>query len=147
MKRNLGFYAFCTGLLLLVVQFLIILFSIVNGDYINAEPFAVMDASQLNGPGFVEIIKSTWSGIFGTLLLIAMLVRRFIKGPDTAMVLVGVMLWVIQILTLRVQGDGVVDLLKSYPMGFVGLGIVLISLVADIYFMRSSSSRKEENNK
>lgn len=137
MKRNFGFYAFCTGVLLLVVQFLIILFSFVNGDYMSAEPFAVLDASQLNGPGFMDIITSMWSGIVGTLLLIGLFVRRLIKGPDFALVVVGIMLWIIQILSIRAEGEGFVELLKASPIGFVGMAIVLISLVVDIYVVRT----------
>ena len=100
MKQRLALYSFSVGLLLLTVQFLVIVFGYVNNDLGSVdEPFAVVEELS-----FFDVIGEIWSGIAGVLILIAMYVRRFLKGPDSLMMLVGIMLWVIQILSLRGEG-------------------------------------------
>ena len=136
MKRNLGFYAFTAGLVALVVQFLIILFGFINGDNQNEELFAVVDPSKLNGPTFGDIIKATWSGLLGVLVLIVLFVRRFIKGTDALMVVMSVLLWVIQILSLRTEGADVSVLISAYPIGILGVGFVIVSVFCDLYYAK-----------
>ncbi len=136
-----GIYFFSAGLLLLLMQFFVILFGYVNNDYgVTTEQFAILEEIT-----FMDVMRDIWSGIAGILLLIFLFVRRFVKGPDTLMMLVGIMLWVIQILTLRDQNAAITEMLMKYILGIAGLVLVLVATLVDVYVQKNASD--EEDNK
>ena len=142
MKQKIALYSFSAGLLLLTVQFLVIIFGFINNDLgATDEPFALVEEQS-----FFDVIGTIWSGLAGVLLLIVMYVRRFVKGPDSLMMLVGIMLWVIQILTLRDEGMEVSALLIKYILGIIGLALVVVATIVDMYLTKNMSSAKNKKD-
>ncbi|MBE6737928.1 MAG: hypothetical protein E7566_04680 [Ruminococcaceae bacterium] len=135
-----GLYFFSAGLLLLVMQFFVILFGYVNNDYgVTTEQFAILEEVT-----FFDVLKDIWSGIAGILLFIFLYVRRFVKGPDTLMMLVGIMLWVIQILALRDETASIPSMFIKYIIGIVGILLVVIATLIDVYMQKNESD--EDND-
>ena len=137
MKKDYSVYFFGIGLVFIVIQMLIIGFGYLNPDEMkNYEQFAIIEETT-----FKSIVSDIWSGVAGTLLLMVLFVRRILKGPEAMLLLVGVMLWVIQILNLRTPDMGLTDLVLKYIMGSIGIVFTAISAFYDAYIIKG----KEEN--
>lgn len=134
-----GLYFFSAGLLLLIVQFLVILFGYVNNDYnVTTEQFAILEEIT-----FFDVIKDIWSGIAGVLLFIVLFVRRFVKGPDALMMLVGIMLWVIQILALRGENAEITSVIMRFLIGIIGLVLILIATLIDVHLQKRTADKED----
>lgn len=134
MRRDYSLYFFGFGLVFIVIQMLIIGFGYLNPDQLsNFEQFAIVEEMT-----FKTIVSDIWSGVTGTLLLMVLFVRRMLKGPEAMLVLVGVMLWVIQILNLRTPEMGLTDLALEYLMGVIGIVLTSISALYDTYIIKST---------
>jgi len=143
LKRQYGLCFYGAGFALLLIQFLVILFGYVNNEVQQStEQFAIVENLT-----FWDIIQDIWSGVAGILLLIALFVHRVIKGPDVMMVLVGVMLWVIQILTLRTEEMRLSDLFSNYALAIIGIVLVVVSVLLDVYFLKFSEEDADKKNK
>lgn len=131
MKKKYGALLFSAGVLLLVVQFLILAFRYINGDISNAELIISVE-SEIN---FKTFISEFWSGLAGCLLLVYLIVRRITKGPDVMLTLVGVFLWVIQLLR-RYESQSVADFVIAYLIGIVGTATVAVAALFDLYAIK-----------
>ena len=141
MKRPYGLYFYTAGMALLTIQFLVILFSFVNNDMNQTELFVV----DTGDPTFMDTLKQIWWGIAGLLVFVVMFVRRFVKGPDALWTLIGIMLWVIQILSLRTEGMEIAGLLGKYFLGIAGVAFAAISAIIDIYNIKRTSHSGEDS--
>ena len=135
MKHKIGLYLYGAGLLLLIIQFLVLVFGYVNNDMTVTEQFVIVEEEEKT---FFDNFKEVWWCVAGTLVLMVLFVRRFVKGCDALMVLVGVMLWAIQILSLRPEGAEAFTLVRQYPLGVIGGILVAISVMADVYVAKTS---------
>lgn len=141
MKKDYSVYFFGIGLVFIVIQMLIIGFGYLNPDEMkNYEQFAIIEETT-----FKSIVSDIWSGVAGTLLLMVLFVRRILKGPEAMLLLVGVMLWVIQILNLRTPDMGLTDLVLKYIMGSIGIVFTAISAFYDAYIIKGKEGN--QNNK
>lgn len=138
MKHKIGLYLYGAGLLLLIIQFLVLVFGYVNNDMTVTEQFVIVEEEEKT---FFGNFKEVWWSVAGTLVLMVLFVRRFVKGCDALMVLVGVMLWAIQILSLRPEGAEVFTLVRQYPLGVIGGILVAISVLADVYVTKTSEKQ------
>lgn len=140
MRRDYSLYFFGFGLVFIVIQMLIIGFGYLNPDQLsNFEQFAIVEEMT-----FKTIVSDIWSGVTGTLLLMVLFVRRMLKGPEAMLVLVGVMLWVIQILNLRTPEMGLTDLALEYLMGVIGIVLTSISALYDTYIIKSTEGNSDD---
>lgn len=131
MRRDYGKYMFTAGILLLIIQFLIILFDVFSGTtYANVQ-FAVV-----NELTFISFIEQTWASILGVVLLVVIYVRRITKCPEPLMELVGALLWVIQILGLYVEGTSLISFVMTYILGILGIFLILATGVYDSALVR-----------
>ncbi len=133
MKRHdYGLFAFTGGVAILVIQFLIILFNAINGTTSLDENVFVY-AEQVT---FVDVISLIWASLAGTVLLIVLYIRRFIKGHEAMLVLVGALLWVIQLFNLY---DPSYDLKKfaiHYVPAFVGILLIVATGFYEAYYIK-----------
>lgn len=141
MKKDYSVYFFGIGLVFIVIQMLIIGFGYLNPDEMkNYEQFAIIEETT-----FKSIVSDIWSGVAGTLLLMVLFVRRILKGPEAMLLLVGVMLWVIQILNLRTPDMGLTDLVLKYIMGSIGIVFTAISAFYDAYIIKGKEGNQNNN--
>lgn len=141
MKKDYSVYFFGIGLVFIVIQMLILGFGYLNPNEMkNYEQFAIIEETT-----FKSIVSDIWSGVAGTLLLMVLFVRRILKGPEAMLLLVGVMLWVIQILNLRTPDMGLTDLVLKYIMGSIGIVFTAISAFYDAYIIKGKEGN--QNNK
>lgn len=129
-RRDYGKYLFTAGLILFVVQFLIILTNILNGDLYSDEQFVVVQEIT-----FIGVIKEIWSSVLGIVLLIYVYLRRFLKLPDPMLELVGAMLWIIQILSLHTEGTPLLDFALKYIFGVLGIVCIGLTAVSDSVYL------------
>ncbi len=124
-RKSIGQFLFTVGIILIVIQTLILVFNIINGtmpDTRNEQFVFVEDIT------FMKFISTTGAGIAGTLLLMAVYVRRALKGPDATLTIVGLLLWIVQFISLYDTSVELGKFLLSYIIGIVGF--VIVSLIA-----------------
>ncbi len=135
MIKKYGLIFFGAGLLLLIIQFLLLAFQFVNGDMsTTTEVFTAATEES----GFKEFISLFWSGLIGSLMLTVLFIRRITKGPEVMLTLVGVLLWVIQILS-RYESQKLLDFALVYLFGVVGIALVGIAALCDAYIVKSKN--------
>ena len=140
MKRNYSLYFLAGGLLLVTIQLLVFLFGFLNPDTYNPEVIF----SSAEEVTFGDFLSKHWSGIIGTILLICLFVRRLSKGPEAMLVLVGALLWVIQILSLHNPDAPLGDFIVKYIIGIVGTLGVAVSGFYDAYLIKSSGEADKD---
>lgn len=142
MKKHYSMFAFAGGLVLLVIQLLALIFKFVNGDDFDTELiFAVAKDTS-----FEAFISEFWSGIIGSIMLIVLFVRRMSKGPEAMMTFVGVLLWVIQLLS-RYESQTISSFILSYLIGITGVILVGIAALYDVYLTKGKSRDDEDMTK
>lgn len=133
MKRHdYGLYAFTGGIILLVIQFLIITFNALNGT----TPFEEMVFVYVENVTFTDVISAVWSSLLGTVLLIALYIRRFIKGHEAMLVLVGALLWVIQLFNLYDPTYDLKKFLLHYILAVIGIILIIVTGFYEAYFIK-----------
>ncbi len=137
MKRHdYGLYFFSVGLIVLVIQFLIILFNAVNGT-LSLDENVFVFAEEIK---IADVLSTVWSSLLGTVLLIALYIRRFIKGNETMLVLVGGILWVIQIISLYESGYELKAFILHYILGIIGVALVFATGLYEAYVIKRYES-------
>lgn len=133
MKRHdYGLYAYTLGIILLVIQFLVIVFKALNGT-LHADDGVFVYVENVN---FLDVISKIWGSLLGTLLLIVLYVRRFIKGHEAMLVLVGALLWVIQLFNLYEPSYDLRQFLIKYILGIAGIVFIVITGFYDAYYIK-----------
>lgn len=142
MKKHYSLLTFAGGLLLLVIQLLALVFKFVTGDDYDTEiVFAVAKDNSLEA-----FISEFWSGVIGSIMLIVLFIRRISKGPEAMLTLVGVLLWVIQILSMY-ESQMLSSFILSYLIGIIGVILVGIAALYDAYVTKSKSSDDTDMDK
>lgn len=137
MKRHdYGLYFFSVGLIVLVIQFLIILFNAVNGT-LSLDENVFVFAEEIK---IADVLSTVWSSLLGTVLLIALYIRRFIKGNEAMLVLVGGILWVIQIISLYESGYELKAFILHYILGIIGVALVFATGLYEAYVIKRYES-------
>lgn len=137
MKRHdYGLYFFSAGLIVLVIQFLIILFNAVNGT-LSLDENVFVFAEEIK---IADVLLTVWSSLLGTVLLIALYIRRFIKGNEAMLVLVGGILWVIQIISLYESGYELKVFILHYILGIIGVALVFATGLYEAYVIKRYES-------
>ena len=135
MKNKSSLFAFSGGLFLLVVQFLILTFQYVNGDMSGSEQIFFVEQNI----SFTDYLSQYWSGLSGCLMFLYLYIRRITKGPDVLLMMVGVLLWIIQILG-RYESQQILDFILTYLLGIIGIVLVAIVACFDAYAMKNNGS-------
>ncbi len=142
MKKNYGIYFFAGGLLLVTIQLLIFVFGFLNSDpYTTDQVFYV--AQDMT---FADFLSEYWAGIIGTVLLLVLFVRRLSKGPEAMMVLVGALLWVIQLLSLHNTELPLSNFITQYFVGILGIIGVAVAGFFDAYLIKSAPPFENDDN-
>ncbi|MBQ8000252.1 MAG: hypothetical protein IJ298_03435 [Ruminococcus sp.] len=137
MKRHdYGLYAFSAGLILLVIQFLIITFNALNGTTPFTDDVFVY-AEQIT---FIDVISSIWACLAGTVLLVVLFIRRFIKGHEAMLVLVGALLWVIQMFNMYESTYELKSFLLHYIIGIIGIFLIIVTGFYEAYYIKRIES-------
>ena len=137
MKRHdYGLYFFSAGPIVLVIQFLIILFNAVNGT-LSLDENVFVFAEEIK---IADVLSTVWSSLLGTVLLIALYIRRFIKGNEAMLVLVGGILWVIQIISLYESGYELKAFILHYILGIIGVALVFATGLYEAYVIKRYES-------
>ena len=129
-KHDFGLFFFSGGLVLLVIQFLVILFKTLNGTLSLDDSFFVEEIK------LADVISAIWPSLFGTVLLIVLYIRRFIKGKEAMLVLVGGILWVIQLLNLYEADYELTNFLLRYILGIIGIVLVFATGLYEAYVIK-----------
>ncbi len=134
-KSNFGQICYTVGLLLLVIQLLILLFNYINGSmpFSNDEPIVFVEEITFSG-----VISTCWSGIAGTVLLVALFVRRIMKGSDGMLTLVGSVLWFVQLISLYDVSYSLRRFALNYILGIVG--VVFVTVVGFVDFLKTRNN-------
>lgn len=140
-KRDINKYIYVGGLALLIIQLLIIIYNVINGDLYTEE--IITFSEELT---FVSFISQTWAGILGTLLLCYLLFKRFKKGPDPFLEMAGALLWVIQILSFYSKGMNVINFCIAYIIGIFGTLIVLVIGFLDFVNSKKQIDDSDDND-
>lgn len=131
-KHDFGLFFFSGGLVLLVIQFLVILFKTLNGTLsLDDSVFVFVEEIKL-----ADVISTIWPSLFGTVLLLVLYIRRFIKGKEAMLVLVGGILWVIQILNLYEADYELTNFLLRYILGIIGIVLVFATGLYEAYVIK-----------
>ncbi|MBQ4569229.1 MAG: hypothetical protein IJA62_04160 [Ruminococcus sp.] len=141
MKKNYGIYFFAGGLLLVTIQLLIFVFG-----YLNSDPYSVEQiiyVAQESSLG--DFLSEYWAGIIGTVLLLVLFVRRLSKGPEAMMVLVGALLWVIQLLSLHSAEQPLGGFIAQYFVGIAGIVGVAVAGFFDAYLIKSAAPLENDD--
>ncbi len=141
MKKNYGIYFFAGGLLLVTIQLLIFVFGFLNSDPYSAEQIFYVAKDLTLG----DFISAHWSGLIGTLLLLVLFVRRLSKGPEAMMVLVGVLLWVIQLLSKHNAELPLNNFIVQYIVGIIGTIGVAVAGIYDAYLIKGQSPKEPDD--
>lgn len=142
MKRHdYGLYAFTGGLILLVVQFLILAFNTLSGTPpLNEEVFVFVEQVT-----FVDFISKLWASLAGTILLIALYIRRLIKGHEAMLVLVGAILWVIQFMNLYDTAYDLKKFMLRYIVGIIGILLIVVTVFYEAYYIKRIERPQSDN--
>ncbi len=131
-KHDFGLFFFSGGLVLLVIQFLVILFKTLNGTLsLDDSVFVFVEEIKL-----ADVISTIWPSLFGTVLLLVLYIRRFIKGKEAMLVLVGGILWVIQLLNLYEADYELTNFLLRYILGIIGIVLVFATGLYEAYVIK-----------
>lgn len=142
MKRHdYALFVFSGGLILLVIQFLIILFNTLNGTN-PLDETVFLFAEEIS---FVDVLTAIWPSLVGTVLLIVVYFRRFIKGPDAMLVLVGAILWFIQLLNLYDTAYDTRKFILHYILGVVGFVLIVITGFWEAYTIKRGGRADDFN--
>lgn len=136
MKGNCTKIMYAVGLMALVIQLLLLINNVISGTLYTHE--IITSGTKLTFWGF---LGTTWYGILGTLLLIAMFVLRLKRGQDIFPELFGVCLWVVQIISLYSKGMPVHTFLLEYLIGIIGIVILLVAEVFDFIVAKRKKNR------
>lgn len=137
--RNYSLYFLAGGLLLVTIQLLIYIFGYVNGESLYQQDIIVVVQEKDLG----DVISEIWAGILGTVLLMVLFVRRLSKGPEAMMVLVGALLWVIQILGMYSSDVSLGTFFFTHIVGIFGTLGVAVSGFYDAYLIKSTETRDD----
>ncbi len=140
-KPDINKYVYLGGFALLIIQLLIIIYNVINGDLYTEE--IITFSEKLT---FVTFISQTWAGILGILLLSYLFFRRFKKGPDPFLEMAGALLWVIQILSFYSAGMNVINFCIAYIIGIVGTLAVLIAGFLDFVNLKREKDNSDDND-
>ncbi len=133
MKRHdYGLYAFSGGLVVLVIQFLIIIFNAINGT----TPFDEYVFIYVEQVTFLDVISSIWASLVGTVLLVALYIRRFIKGHEAMLVLAGALLWIVQLFNLYDPAYDLKKFILNYILAFIGILLIVVTGFYEAYFIK-----------
>lgn len=132
--------AFACGLLILIIQFLMFAFQFINGDTTDAV-FVVYYGDEAGLGSFLSVY---WWSLVGTLLLTGIFVRRITKGPEAMLTFAGVLLWVVQILSLH-ESEAIMSFILSNFIGIVGIVLVCIAAIYDAYLIKIGNSDGDDN--
>ncbi len=135
-RHDYGLFLFSGGLILLVIQFLIILFNAINGT----SPLDEMVFVYVEKVTFTDVISAIWSSLLGTVLLTVLYIRRFMKGREAILVLVGALLWVIQIMALYDSSYDLAKFLLHYIIGIVGIVLIVATALCEAYYIKRIES-------
>ena len=139
-KRKIGIYFFAGGLLLVILQFVTLITKYINYDsYIGDQIVYVAKDLSIG-----DFLSNYWSGLVGTLLLIVIFFRRLSRGPEAMMVLVGALLWVIQILSMHNAELPLIDFIMQYFIGIMGIAGVAIAGFYDAYLIKSQAPEEPD---
>lgn len=131
-RRDYGLYFFSAGLIILVVQFLVILFKALNGTLsLDENVFVFVEDIKLS-----DVLTTVWTSFAGTVLLIAMYIRRFIKGKEAMLVLVGGIMWLVQILTLYEPSYDLKAFIFRYILGIIGIVLIFATGLYEAYVIK-----------
>lgn len=139
-RHDYGLFFFSGGLILLVIQFLIILFDALSG----ASPFAEMVFVYAEKVTFLDVISTIWASLFGTVLLIVLYVRRFTKGREVILVLVGALLWVIQLFSLYSSEYDLKKFILHYIIGIIGIVLIVMTAFYEAYYIKRIDSSEDK---
>lgn len=133
MKRHdYGLFTFTGGIGLLIIQFLMIVFNVVNG----VSPFNDNVFVYVEQVTFLDVVSSVWASLVGTVLLIALYIRRFIKGHEAVLVLVGALLWIIQLFNFYESTVDIKAFTIHYILGIIGIFFILITGFYEAYYIK-----------
>ena len=140
MKRHdYGLYFFSASLIVLVIQLLVILFKTMNGTLsLDENVFVFVEEIKL-----ADVLSTLWPSLLGTLLLIVLYIRRFIKGNEAMLVLVGGIMWVIQILSLYEQNYDLKAFILRYILAIIGIVLVFATGLYEAYVIKRYESTEK----
>lgn len=140
MKRHdYGLYFFSASLIVLVIQLLVILFKTMNGTLsLDENVFVFVEEIKL-----ADVLSTLWPSLLGTLLLIVLYIRRFIKGNEAMLVLVGGIMWVIQILNLYEQNYDLKAFILRYILAIIGIVLVFATGLYEAYVIKRYESTEK----
>ncbi len=141
MKKNYGIYFFAGGLLLVTIQLLIFIFAYLNSDSYSTEQIFYVAKDLSLG----DFISQYWSGLVGTFLLIVLFVKRLSHGPEAMMVLVGALLWIIQLLSKHNAELPLSNFITQYIVGIIGTIGVAVAGFFDAYLIKSQAPNESED--
>ncbi|MDO5124242.1 MAG: hypothetical protein Q4D44_06210 [Eubacteriales bacterium] len=136
MKGNYTKIMYAVGLMALVIQLLLLINNVISGTLYTQE--IITSGTKLTFWGF---LGTTWYGILGIVLLIAMFVLRLKKGQDIFLELSSVFLWVVQIISLYSKGMPLHSFLLEYLVGIIGIVILLVTEVFDFIVAKKKNNR------
>ncbi len=142
MKKNYGIYFFAGGLLLVIIQLLIFVFGYLNSDPYSTELVVYVAQDATLG----DFLSEYWAGIIGTVLLLALFVRRLSKGPEAMMVLVGALLWVIQLLSMHNAELPLNSFISQHIVGIIGTIGIAVAGFFDAYLIKSGASADQDDS-
>lgn len=142
MKKNYGIYFFAVGLLLVTIQLLVFVFGFINSDQYSPDLIFYVEKDITLG----DFISAYWSGLVGTFLLLVLFVRRLSRGPEAMMLLVGLLLWVIQILSKYDSQVLLKNFIGQYFVGFLGIACLAVAAFHDAYIIKSQAPKETEDN-
>ncbi len=142
MRKNRGVYFFSSGLLLLTLQLLMYVFNYINGD--NYNPDQIIYVAQEVSLG--AFLKLYWAAFLGTIVLMVLFVRRLSKGPEAMMVIVGVLLWVIQILGMYDSQVLLKDFIFQNIVPILGMACMSVAACYEAYLIKSEAPKDDNRD-
>ncbi len=140
MKSNLTKYGFLLGLIGMIIEVLLIVLKSIEGNMIAQEIIYVEQNTT-----FSVVISENWACIVGTVLAFVLFFIRVLRGPETILELVAVMLWGIQLLGKFDSEMLIKDYVLSHIIGIVGVVLILAVALVDLVDYKKSSEKDEDS--